>query len=118
MEAWLDRILFACVLWLLAGGLMRMARAEDMQLACLRDAAQRLQIAAPALAFDPDLRYRAIYVYSTIIARPDADCGVLVHELIHHRQFRDAGGPASDSREWIAREVNARRIELIWRGTQ
>ena len=87
-------------------------------LRCVREAATRLHIDPPALAYDPDLKHRALYVWSTIILRPDADCGVIVHELVHHRQFRDAGGPAADAIEWLAREIQARRLELMWRGMQ
>lgn len=83
---------------------------------CIAAATQALRIDPPAIAEDPDLKDRGIYLYGTIVVRPDADCGVVVHELAHHRQFRDGGGPALSWEEWFEREVSARRIELIWRG--
>lgn len=85
---------------------------------CTQQAASMLHIDAPALAVDEELRYRAIYVASTVVVRPDADCGVIFHELVHHRQFRDAGGMPLTADEWRAREYNALRLELMYRGSR
>lgn len=109
-------VVLAVLLLLCLAAFHALATTEELR--CVRETAARLHIDPPALAYDPELKHRALYVWSTIIVRPDADCGVIVHELVHHRQFRDAGGPAADAIEWLAREIQARRLELMWRGMQ
>lgn len=84
-------------------------------LACAQDAASLLHMDAPAIAIDDALPWKGAYVYSTVILRPDADCGVVFHELVHHRQFRDTGGPPLTDYEWRLREFNARRLEIMYR---
>lgn len=74
-----------------------------------------LKIAAPpSLAVVPELTHKGAYHFSTISIRPDADCGVLVHEMAHHKQFSKKG-PATDWDEWLDREQEALRIERSWR---
>lgn len=82
---------------------------------CVREAAQLVGIAPPALAFDDSMSSLARYQYGTVVLRADADCGVVIHEMVHHRQFRDAG-PALSRGEWVERESEARRLELLFRG--
>lgn len=82
---------------------------------CLQAAATALQLAPPALAVDDALPTVARYSHATITIRSDADCGVVVHELHHHQQYKDAGGPARTAAEWWQRELDAKRIELQWR---
>jgi hypothetical protein len=43
-----------------------------------------------------------------------ADCGVLLHELVHHAQAL-AAGPATTQEVWTKREHAARQIEIIFR---
>lgn len=86
---------------------------------CVRQCAAVLHIDPPALAYDETLPYRALYTWSTVILREvGQECAIIFHELVHHRQFRDAGGPALDSYEHMRREINARRLEIMFRGHQ
>lgn len=82
---------------------------------CVQMAAKALRVDPPALAMDDSLPYRALYQYGTIVLRSDADCGVIVHEMVHHRQFRDAGSAKTDQ-EWFEREREAHHIEVRYRG--
>lgn len=50
----------------------------------------------------------------TIFLKPAADCGVLVHELVHYGQFLEAG-PAPDQVVWLEREKAAKRVENLFR---
>lgn len=86
---------------------------------CFVQALLILHISAPpALAVDVEkLPRKGAYGYSTIMLRGDADCGVLMHEMVHHKQFSERG-VADDDTEWYLREHEAARFEHGWRGKE
>jgi hypothetical protein len=87
---------------------------------------------APALAFLAQLGMAApppLVIADVPLSRPGfyssgvlmvrggtTDCGVWVHELVHHWQFTQRG-PAASLEEWERREEQARRVEVMFRET-
>lgn len=50
----------------------------------------------------------------TIFLLPTADCGVVVHELVHWGQLLESG-IAPDGPTWTRREIAAKRVEATFR---
>lgn len=57
---------------------------------------------------------KGLYYPSTILLRKDADCGVLAHEMYHHKLFGDLGQHKTWE-EYKLRELQAQAFELWWR---
>ncbi len=87
----------------------------DWLLACWYLSLQLLHVTAPpALALTDACQYRGYYEASTITLRSDADCGVLIHEMVHHKQFSELGNALTEE-EWHWRELQASKVEWTWR---
>lgn len=63
---------------------------------------------------EPALPAKGAYSRGVVYLRPDADDGVLVHELYHDCQYQ-RGGTAADGLEWYNREREAAKVERAWR---
>lgn len=79
-------------------------------LACAAAAALQLNIAPPALAWDPELRWPGLYQHGTVTLRPDAPCHVVRHEVFHHYQAIRLP-PLRNEREYWRREMDAKGFE-------
>lgn len=85
----------------------------EIAIAKVRDALS-LAVTVPAVVVVADTGPRGYYIDGVITIRKDADCSVLVHELVHHRQFL-RNGKASNAEEWHSREEEAKRVERLFR---
>lgn len=67
-----------------------------------------------AIVEEVRLPSKGAYLTGVVYLRPDADDGVLVHELVHDCQYKRLG-PVKGSEDWFRRERQASEIERIWR---
>jgi hypothetical protein len=80
-------------------------------------AQQGMKVTPPKVMTEVPIKMAGWYQDGIVFIRSDKreDCGVYVHEMLHHYQ-QQTRGPARDYEEWLRREQEAVRVEMRWRG--
>lgn len=68
----------------------------------------------PNLVITDEIKHIGFYADGTVYLRPNADCGVLAHEVFHHFQFQQ-DGRAVGPQGWMQREMGAHVFEQTFR---
>jgi hypothetical protein len=113
-------VVVALLLWASHAGANDFGNAQRRGCAEIAHAylAQRgMKVDMPKVWVTVPIKLAGWYDSGNLFVRPDKaeDCAVFVHEMTHHYQYLKRG-PAMSHEEWIAREIEAVRVEMGWRG--
>jgi hypothetical protein len=112
-------LLIALALWITNAGANEFGNAQRRgcsEIARAFLAQHGMQIDAPKVFTTVPIKLAGWFDSGIVFVRNDRaeDCGVWVHEFVHAWQYQK--GPAKSDEEWVERERQAVRVEMMWRG--
>jgi hypothetical protein len=121
LDAWTVLLLIVLGLWISNAGANEFGKAQqrdcaEIARAFLAQHHMKLET-APRVFITVPIKLAGWFDSGFVFIRNDKqdECAVYVHEFVHAWQYQQYG-PARTQEEWLERERQAVRVELMWRG--